>query len=226
MWNPFKNINKNAPTIKDLSNIPKELKDSAYNKISNTITIRYFLNMNFNISQDITGEIIHDKGLPLIIFDRPFQGAILFLEDCTYINQSKDNELTIDLVKDYPFGIDHKSDLLRFDNITYANKQFEIKICDSQSKYYKKSYKLYIPMMLNRTPMPIIRLDDADRLLKPVNLEEVKRLANITQVFLRSFIRINLLLRTGNKNQNLGFIALFFILIGFILDNFIRLFIK
>lgn len=221
-WNPFKNLNKSAPNIKEISSLPKHIKDTTYNNKNNKITIRYFHDLSFKESQDIQGEIIHNRGIPLIIFDRPFEGAILYLEDCIYHNQSKDGELTINLVKDYPFGIDLKSDLIKYEGIEFHNNSFEIKILnDSQEKYYKKTYKFFIPMMLNKISIPIIRLDNADRILRPVDESTVKRLSNISQTFLREFVRLELLKRTGSKKDNIGWIAIFFIMVGMVLMNII-----
>jgi hypothetical protein len=227
MWNPFKTLNKSAPDIKSLISLPNQAKESLYNSNINKITIRYFMDFSFKDSQDITGEIVHNLGLPLIIFEKPFSGAILFVEECTYHNHSKDMELTIDLVKDYPFGIDHKSDVFKDNNIEFHNNTYEIRITDkSLFEYYNKKYKFYIPMMLNKTPLPIIRLDYADRILTPITEEKVKRLSNITQVFLRSFMRIKLLEKTGTKKDGIGWIAIFFIAIGFALHALIGLFVK
>jgi len=222
----FKGLNKSSVGIKEVVGLPKKVKDDAYNIKANKITIRYFLDLNFKESQDITGEIIHYLGYPIIIFERPFSGAILYLEDCTYHNQSKDNELTIDLVKDYPFGIDHRSDLAKIEGVEYANSGYELTIMDkSQIEYYKNTYKFYIPMMLNRKPIPIIKLDFADRILKPIDKIEVKRLSNISQSFLRTFIRLKLLEKTGTKKDNInGFMILFFLMMGALLWEIIRAF--
>lgn len=227
MWNPFKTLTKNAPTIKDISRIPSDIKDSAYNIKANKITIRYFMDLNFTDSQDITGELVHNKGLPIVIFERPFSGAILFSESCVYRNHTKDGELTMDLVKDYPFGIDHKSDLFKYNGIEYTNNQYEIRITDkSLEQYYSKKYKFYIPIMLNRTPIPIIRLDKADRILNKVDEKNVKRLSNITQTFLREFTRLKLLERTGTKKDGVGWILFFGWMAGLATYAIVSLFVK
>jgi len=224
-WNLFKGLNKSAPDIKNLLSLPSQTKEGMYNAKTNKIMIRYFMDFSFRDSQDIQGEIIHNLGLPLIIFEKPFSGAILFMEECTYHNHSKDMELTIDLVKDYPFGIDHKSDLIKFDGVEYHNNNYEIRITDkSLLEYYGKKYKFYIPMMLNHIPIPIIKLDNADRILNKVDEEKVKLLSNISQSFLRTFIRIKLLEKTGTKKDGIGWIAIFFIMIGFALSTLITLF--
>jgi len=224
MWNPFKTLNKNKPDLKELLSLPSNAKEGMYNLKANKITIRYFMDFSFKDSQDITGEIVHNLGLPLIIFEKPFSGAILFMEECTYHNHSKDMELTIDLVKDYPYGIDHKSDLIKFDGIEYYNNQYEIRITDkSLLDYYGKKYKFYIPMMLQHTPIPIIKLDYADRILQPIDEIQVKKLSNITQTFLRTFTRIKLLEKTGSKKDGIGWIAIFFIAIGMVLMSIISL---
>ncbi len=225
MLNPFKTLGKNAPDIKELLSLPTQTKESLYNLKVNKIMIRYFMDFSFKDSQDITGEIIHNKGLPLIIFEKPFSGCVLFVEECTYHNHSKDKELTIDLVKDYPFGIDHKSDLFKDKNIEFYNNKYEIRITDkSLLNYYNKKYKFYIPIMLNKTPIPIIRLDNAERILTPIDSNTVKRLSNISQTFLREFVRIELLKRTGSKKDGIGWIAIFFTAIGMILMTIINAF--
>jgi len=95
----------------------------------------------------------------------------------------------------------------------------------SQIEYYRNTYKFYIPMMLNRKPIPIIKLDFADRILKPIDKIEVKRLSNISQSFLRTFIRLKLLEKTGTKKDNInGFMILFFLMMGALLWEIIRAF--
>lgn len=222
----FKGLKKSSVDIKDLTGLPQKVKSDAYNVNANKIMIRYFLDLNFRESQDIQGEIISYLGYPIIIFDRPFKGAVLFLEDCTYRNTSKDNELTMDLVKDYPFGIDHRSDLFKDTGIEWANSGYELTILDkSQKEYYNKTYKFYVPMMLNKTPIPIIKLDYADRILKPVDKAEVKRLSNISQTFLRTFTRIKLLEKTGTKQDNInGFVVIFFLMMGALIWEIVRSF--
>lgn len=224
-WNIFKNLNKSAPDMKELLSLPSKTKEGMYNVRVNKITIRYFMDFSFRDSQDITGEIVYNLGLPLIMFEKPFSGCVLFMEECTYHNHSKDMELTIDLVKDYPYGIDHKSDLFKDNNIEFHNNTYEIRLTDkSLLDYYGKKYKFYIPMMLNKTPIPIIKLDNADRILTCVDDASVKRMSNITQSFLRTFIRIKLLEKTGSKKDGIGWIAIFFITIGFALNSLISLF--
>lgn len=222
--NLFKGLRKNNVSLEDLTKISKQAKDTAYNTKSNKITIRFFKDLSFKNSEDVNGEIIHTKDLSVILIDRPFEACILYVDDCTYYNTSKENELTINAVKDYPFGIDMKSDLLKFNGIEYHNTKFKIRITDkSQKKYYDKTYDFYIPVLMNNIPLPIIRLDNADRILKPVNQEEVKRLCNISQTFLRQFTRLKLLERTGNKKDGIGWIAIFFIFVGMILMTILNL---
>jgi len=217
-WNPFKTLNKNKPDLKEFTGLPQKFKDNIYNIKANKITVRYFSDMRFESCQDIIGEIIFNAGYPLIIFNTPFEGAILLNNDCTYRNLSKDGELTIDIVPDYPFGIDKSCDLKRFDGVDYYNNIYEVNILDkSQEDYYKKKYKLFFPIMLNKIPIPIIRLDNADKLLKPVNNEYVKKLSNVSQIMLRTYLRIELLKRTGNKKDGVGWVAIFFIAIGMVI---------
>lgn len=227
MWNPFKNLNRTPVDLQEITNLPTHTKNTAYNLKANKICIRIFKDFNCRESQDVTGDIIWDKDLPLIIFHTPYEGVILYLEDFIYFNKSKDNEPTIEIVPNYPLGLDHRSDLVRHDGIEYHNNEATITILDkSQKEYYMKKYKFYIPVMLNKIPLPIIRLDNADRVLKPVDKEAVKRLTNITQEFLRQWIRLLLLARTGNRKQGIGFEALFFMMMGAILWTIISSFIS
>lgn len=220
----FKGLRKSNVTLEDLTKISKQAKDTAYNTKSNKITVRFFKDLSFKNSEDITGEIVHTKDLSVILIDRPFESCILYLDECCYYNTSKENELTINAVKDYPFGIDLKSDLLKFKGIEYYNNNFRIKINDkSQLKYYNKTFKFYIPVLMNNIPLPIIRLDNADRILKPINQDEIKKLSNISQTFLRQFVRLELLKRTGNKKDGIGWIAIFFIFVGMILMTILNL---
>lgn len=224
--NIFKGLRKSGISVNDITKLPQQVKDNAYNTKSNKITVRFFKDLSFKISEDILGEIVHTKDISVILFERPFEGCILYLEDCVYYNASKENELTIDAVKDYPFGIDYKSDLVKFNGVKYLNGNFTFQLFDkTQLAYYNKTYKFYIPMMINKIPLPIIRLDYADRILKPIDSKEVKRLSNISQVFLRQFIRLKLLERTGNRKDGIGWIALFFIILGMVLMTIINLFV-
>jgi hypothetical protein len=74
--------------------------------------------------------------------------------------------------------------------------------------------------------VPIVRLDDAER-LTPIDKKYTKMLANITQTFLREFIDIKLLQRTGSKNTS-GMIFVFALamaigtMFGLILSAFIK----
>ena len=54
-----------------------------------------------------------------------------------YKKYNYENELTINAVKDYPFGLDFKSDLVKYNGIEYKNNQYTIKLFDdSKHKYY------------------------------------------------------------------------------------------
>lgn len=222
--NLFKGLRKSGVSIEDITNISKNAKNSAYNKKSNKIMVRFYDDLSFGDSEDIEGEIIHTKDISLILIERPLEACILYVEGVTYHNKSKDNELTINAVKDYPFGLDFRSDLVKHNGIEYRNNQYTIRLFnESQQKYYNKQYKFYIPILMDNIPIPIIRLDYADRILIPVDKDNVKRLSNISQVFLRQFIRLKLLERTGNKKDGIGWIAIFFIAIGMILMTLLNL---
>jgi len=155
----------------------------------------------------------------LVKFDNPFNGAILLIEDFTFINRSRNNELTIDICDNYPFGIDKNSDLIRFDDVKYYNHVKDAiteKVLGKSKGMYYKDRKFFIPVMLNQIPLPIIRLDDADR-LQPVNKKYVKKLATITQNFLRAISDVKLLERVGSKSSTgYVYVAILFTLIGMV----------
>ena len=96
---------------------------------------------------------------------------------------------------------------------------------NSHNLYYKDR-KLFIPRLMNETVIPVIRLDDADR-LTPIDKKYTKMAANITQTFLREWIDVKLLQRTGSKNTS-GMVFVFALamaigtMFGLILSAFIK----
>jgi len=231
-WNSFNKIGKQLPESKEVFKIPSKIKETAINVSLNKIAINYFSN-NFHLKDEFVGEITRDTDIPLIIFNSPnVNGAILLISDFTYINRSRNNELTIDISENYPYGIDKNSDVIKFKDVDYYNNFKDMDVRNnlkdkSQMLYYKKKYKFFIPVMLNQIPLPIIKLDDADNRVTKIDKAYVKKLANVSQSFLRMIGDVKLLQRTGSKNSS-GFIyvAILFLVIGIvgglILSAFLR----
>jgi hypothetical protein len=143
------------------------------------------------------------------------KGAILLLNRTTYVNKTKNNEKGIEVCANYPFSLDRNADLVRFDNVEYQEIRNNTNVGKSQQLYYKDR-KVFIPRMMNETLIPIIRLDEADRLTS-VDKKYQRMLANITQIFLREWIDVKLLQRTGSKNTSgMVYVAGLFLVIGIV----------
>src|SRR5659263_129600 len=219
-WNSFNKIGKQLPDSKEVFKIPSRIKETAINVSLNKIAIRYFSN-NFHLCDEFIGEITRDTDIPLVIFNSPHvNGAVLLIQDFTFINRSRNNELTMDISENYPFGIDKNSDVIKFKDVDYYNNFKDMDVRNnlkdkSQMLYYKKKYKFFIPVMLNQIPLPIIKLDDADNRVTKIDKAYVKKLANVSQSFLRMIGDVKLLQRTGSKNSS-GFVyvAILFLVFG------------
>jgi len=213
----FNNVGKDLPNSKDILKIPSDIKQHTLNNSLNKITVIYW-NREGTEKIETVGEIIRNTSTALVLFNIPnCKGAILLLNGCTYINRTKNNEIGIEVIDGYPFSLDRNTDLLRFGDVDYQNIKDDVRMSTlktSQNLYYK-DYKLMIPRMINEIPIPIIRLDDADRLQK-IDKTYVKKLANISQSFLREWIVIGLFQRVGNNKTVAGaiYIAIMFFLLG------------
>jgi hypothetical protein len=215
-FDKFNHIGKDMPKTSDLMKIPSHVKETAINVNLNKIAIRYFLD-EFAECIETSGEIHRMGSTSIVLFNVPeVKGAVLLINKFTYINRSRNNERTMDVYENYPFGVDKNCDVLKFEDVDYQNFRDNRKnetVGASKAEYYKK-YKWYIPVMMNQIPLPIVRLDDADRLI-PIDKTYTKLLANVTQVFLREFMDIKLLQRTGNKAQTgMIYVAILFLVIG------------
>jgi len=226
-WNSFNKIGKSLPETKEVLKIPSHIKETTLNINLNKISVRYF-SQNFTSCIETIGEIQRLTSIPIVLFNVPdVKGAVLLIDNFTYINRSRNNELTIDVCENYPYGIDKNSDLLKFKDVQYQNIRDDLtkNIINKSQKMYYQDRKFYIPVMLNQIPIPIIRLDDADR-FQPINKKYVKLLANVSQTFIREWIDIKLLQRTGSKNTSgMVYVALMFGIIGIIFGMIIRSFI-
>jgi len=213
----FNKVGKSIPDTKEIIKIPTQIRENSLNINLNKIAVTYW-NRDFSEKVETTGEIIHFTSMSLVLFNIPDKkGAILLLNKCTHINRSKNNERCIEVAENYPYGLDRNSDLIKFSDVIYQDIRDDIRqtgMGESKKLYYK-DYKLYIPVMLNEIPIPIIRLDDAERLQK-INSAYVKQLANISQTFLREWIDIELLKRTNSGKTVAGaiYIAILFFSIG------------
>jgi hypothetical protein len=214
-WNSFNKIGKNLPDTKEVLRVPSTLRTSATNVSLNKIAVRYW-EIDFTDCIDTVGEIIRFGSTSLILFDVPdCKGAILLLNRTTYVNKTKNNEKGIEVCANYPFSLDRNADLVRFDNVEYQEIRNNTNVGKSQQLYYKDR-KVFIPRMMNETLIPIIRLDEADRLTS-VDKKYQRMLANITQIFLREWIDVKLLQRTGSKNTSgMVYVAGLFLVIGIV----------
>lgn len=212
-WSNFNKIGKSLPDSKELLRVPHTIRSQSTNVSLNKIAVRYW-EIDFTDCTDAVGEILRFGSTSLVLFDVPdCKGAILLLNKTTYTNRSKNNERCIEVCANYPFSLDRNADLIRFDEVEYQEIRHNVHVGQSQQLYYKDR-KVFIPRMMNETLIPIIRLDDADRLTQ-MDKKYVRMLANVTQVFLREWVDIKLLQRTGSKNTSgMVFVAAIFLAIG------------
>lgn len=223
-FDKFNKIGKSMPDSKEVLKVPSHLRSSAINVSLNKIAVRYW-EIDFTDCIDTIGEVVRFGSTSLVLFEVPdCKGAILLLNKTTYTNRSKNNERCIEVCANYPFSLDRNADLIRFSDVEYQEIRHNVSVGKSQELYYKDR-KVFIPRMMNETLIPIVRLDDADR-LTPINKQYQRMLATITQSFLREWIDIKLLARTGSKNSSgMVYVAgLFFtigIVFGLILSSFI-----
>lgn len=214
--NFFNKLNKaKLPDVKDLVSIPKKLKYESENIEINKIVVRFF-NQDFSKCIESIGIINHDTAIPLIYFDRPFKGAVIMFDDTSYINTSKNNELCIDVCESYPFTLDHNSELYQDLKIQYYNDTGNEKIDSKQSQelFNKTGLGYFIPVFLNKIPIPIIKIEKEKR-LSIVDETFVKHRIDITQHLIRQLSNVKLLERVSNKdNTGLIYCAILFLIIG------------
>jgi hypothetical protein len=223
-WANFNKIGKALPNSKEVLKIPSSIRSTAINVSLNKIAVRYW-EIDFTECIDTIGEILRFGSTSLVLFDVPdCKGAILLLNKTTYNNRSKNNERCIEVCANYPFSIDRNADIIKFTDIQYQDIKNNVHIGASQTLYYKDR-KVFIPRMMNETVIPVIRLDEAER-LTPIDKKYTKMLANITQIFLREWIDVKLLQRTGSKNSSgMVYVAGLFLLIGVVLGMVLTSFI-
>jgi hypothetical protein len=224
-WANFNKIGKSLPNMKEVIRVPTQIRSTATNVSLNKMAVRYW-ELDFVDCHDTVGEIVRFGSTSLVTFDVPdCKGAILLLNKTTYINRSKNNERGIEVCANYPFSLDRNADIIKFSDVQYQDIKDNVRVAPSQQLYYKDR-KLFIPRMMNEIVVPIVRLDDAER-LTPIDKKYTKMLANITQTFLREWIDVKLLQRTGSKNTS-GMIFVFALamaigtMFGLILSAFIK----
>jgi hypothetical protein len=224
-WANFNKIGKSLPNIKEVIRVPTEVRNKATNVSLNKMNVRYW-ESDFTDCHETIGEIVRFGSTSLVLFDVPdCKGAVLLLNKTTYINRSKNNERSIEVCANYPFSLDRNSDIIKFNDVQYQDIKDNVRVSNSHNLYYKDR-KLFIPRLMNETVIPVIRLDDADR-LTPIDKKYTKMAANITQTFLREWIDVKLLQRTGSKNTS-GMIFVFALamaigtMFGLILSAFIK----
>jgi hypothetical protein len=217
LFKGFNKVGKSLPNSKEVFKIPSQVKNDTLNISLNKIDVTYW-NREGTEKIETIGDIRRFQSTSLVTFEVPnCKGAILLLNGTTFINRTKNNNIGIEVCENYPFSLDRNSDLLRFSDVDYQDIRDDIRtktLSTSQNLYYK-DYKLFIPRMMGEVPIPIIRLDNAERLQK-VDSNYVKQLSNISQTFLREWIDIELLKRTGNNKTVAGaiYIAILFFVIG------------
>lgn len=224
-WNSFNKIGKSLPDGKEVLRVPSQIRTTAVNVSLNKIAVRYW-EIDFTECIDTAGEIIRFGSTSIVLFDVPdCKGAILLLNKTTYTNRSKNNERCIEVCANYPFSVDRNASIVRFPEVQYQDIKNNIHIGASQQLYYKDR-KVFVPRMMNETVIPIISLDEADR-LTPVDKKYTRMLANITQIFLREWIDVKLLQRTGSKNTSgMVYVAGLFLVIGIVFGLVLSAFIR
>lgn len=216
----FNKLSKaDLPESQDIIEIPKKLKEQSDNSKLNDITVRFF-NQDFSKVIESIGKISHKTSIPIIYFDKPEKLAVIMFDDTSYIDVTRNNKLCIDVCESYPYAIDKNISIFRDDKIKYFNEKYKKSYKELEEIYKKSERKLYIPILLNNIPIPIIEIEKNYK-TSMINGEWITHKKTITMNLIRQLSDIKLLERVGKKdNSALMFCALLFLLIG-ILTGFI-----
>ena len=188
------------PTPEDVLAVPKKLRKTSENAKLNEINVRYW-DRSFRNPKDFKGTIDTTTSIPIVYFDNPKPNAIIQFDDCTY--EDKEGKIWIEAAQDYAYGIDRNSDLAEFLNTRYYNDFADGKVQDIKDEKYKA---YMIPVLLNRIPRPIIKINLGEKL----NVKDhtwVTVVAEVTKDMIQQLGTSEFLRGRGKKSNGAFFVG-------------------
>jgi len=196
------------PDPKTVTEIPGKLRIDSRNRNINIINIRYF-DRHFRNCIITKGTIEHRTSIPIVYFECPDKLAGLVFDDSVYTDQDT-KENWIDFCEDYPFSLQQSTELTQYLDVEYYN-DFASGVVQKKNENDPGNLSYKIPVMINRIPREIIRIDTAQR-MRTVDGPYVSRKIEITQYVIRQLSKVMLLERVGKKDNS-------FILTGILLGG-------
>lgn len=185
------------PSPQQVINIPSGMKTISKNQQLNHINIRYF-DRFFKKFIVLSGTKEHKTSIPIVYFESPKPLAVIIFDDTEYLDE--EGRVWIDVCEDYPFSMNYNTELIQFLNQQYYNDFIENKV--AEKKPDEEGYQSYlIPVMLNRIPREIIRIDTQQQMAL-VDQKYVNHKSEITQYIIRQIGRIILLERVGKQDRS------------------------
>lgn len=182
--------NTKVPSPGEVLSIPKKIKTESKNQKVNSINVKYW-DRHFRNPKTVIGTIDNKTSVPMVYFETPDKMAGIIFDDSIYTDE--EGKRWIEFCEDYPYALDRNTDLAQFQGVEYYNNSVE-KIPEGQLDYK-------IPMLLNRIPREIIRINTKEK-LNSINKAYVDNKIEITKHILRQFGNIVMLERVGKKDNS------------------------
>lgn len=202
-----------VPDSSEIIAIPGKIKNETENQKINQVKVKYF-DRFFKKCFTVNGIKEHKTSIPIVYFDKPDKLAVILFDDCTYIDENGFE--CVDVVEDYPFGLNQSTEYLILNDLKmqYYNDFAENKLGTISKEMFEKNGCAYcLPVMLNRIPREIIRIDSKQK-LNVIDDVYVKHKIEITQYLIRQLSKVKMLERVGKKDNSA-------IIIGVILGMFV-----
>ena len=197
------------PSPKDIVTLPKKIKNDAEKVEQSKIIVRFFTS-DFSEVIEIVGFKTNKTSIPLVYFETTEKLGCIALDGCIYFNKTT-NQHQIDVCEDYLFGLAKNVELF-YD----LNKEYYNNISDSEKAKMQKTklgYGYYIPVLLNKIPREVIKVD----LKKKLNSNDIRKI-EITQYIIRQLGTVRMLERLEKKDNSILIACFFmFVPIGFVI---------
>ena len=187
-----------VPAPSELIAIPNQMKTATKNQKLNQVNIRYF-DRFFKKCIILTGTKEYKTSIPIVYFESPNALACIVFDDSEYMDEQ--NRIWIDICEDYPFALNHNTELVQILNQQYYNDFAENKIAikkDGEQGY--ESYK--IPVLLNRIPREVTRINPGEKNMVQMDEKYLANKGEVTQYILRQIGRIKFLERVGKEDNH------------------------
>lgn len=191
----------NVPGIDEVVTIPSKIRNEADNQKINQIKVKFF-DRFFKKCFTVNGIKEHKTSIPIVYFDKPDKLGVILFDDCTYIDENGFE--CVDVCEDYPFGLNHATEhtIINDLKIQYYNDMSENKLGQmSKEMFEKNGMAYYIPVMLNRIPREIIRIETKQK-LNLIDDNYITHKTEITAYLVRQLSKVKMLERVGKKDNS------------------------